>query len=64
MNYRHGYHAGNFADLVKHAVLLAWVKRLRDLSEPVQYIDTHAGASHVRGGPGEPVRFGPLCQRL
>ena len=44
MNYRHGYHAGNFADLVKHAVLLAWVKRLRDLSEPVQYIDTHAGA--------------------
>ena len=43
MNYRHGFHAGNFADLAKHAALLAWLKALRD-GPPVLVVDTHAGA--------------------
>jgi len=29
MNYRHAYHAGNFADVVKHAVLALLAKRLK-----------------------------------
>ena len=29
MNYRHAYHAGNFADVLKHAVLVALLQRLR-----------------------------------
>jgi len=44
VNYRHGYHAGNFADLAKHAALLAWLRRLRDGSRPLRVVDTHAGA--------------------
>ena len=43
MNYRHSYHAGNFADLVKHALLL-WLLERRQASGPVAVIDTHAGA--------------------
>lgn len=40
MNYRHSFHAGNFADLVKHALVLWLVETLR----PTAVIDTHAGA--------------------
>ena len=44
MNYRHAFHAGNFADLVKHAALLQWLGRLtRGGGGPLQVIDTHAG---------------------
>jgi len=43
MNYRHSFHAGNFADLVKHALML-WLLERRQTSGPVAVIDTHAGA--------------------
>lgn len=44
MNYRHAYHAGNFADVVKHAVV-AWIVRyLQQKPGPLCLIDTHAGA--------------------
>jgi 23S rRNA (adenine2030-N6)-methyltransferase len=44
MNYRHGYHAGNFADVLKHAILLACVEHLALKDKPFAVIDTHAGA--------------------
>lgn len=43
MNYRHSFHAGNFADLVKHALVL-WLMRARQAGGPVTVLDTHAGA--------------------
>jgi 23S rRNA (adenine2030-N6)-methyltransferase len=44
MNYRHGYHAGNFADLAKHAALLAFI-RLWPRDGLLRWVvDTHAGA--------------------
>jgi 23S rRNA (adenine2030-N6)-methyltransferase len=44
MNYRHTFHAGNFADVHKHAVL-AWILTyLRAKPAPFRVIDTHAGA--------------------
>ena len=43
MNYRHSFHAGNFADLVKHALLL-WLLERRGADGPLTVIDTHAGA--------------------
>jgi len=43
MNYRHSFHAGNFADLVKHALVL-WLLDRRRATGPVTVIDTHAGA--------------------
>lgn len=43
MNYRHSFHAGNFADLVKHALVL-WLLKGRQAAGPVMVLDTHAGA--------------------
>ena len=43
MNYRHAFHAGNFADLVKHAALLAVLEEMLASSAPVTVVDTHAG---------------------
>ena len=43
MNYRHAFHAGNFADLVKHAALLAVMARLTAGRSPLFMLDTHAG---------------------
>lgn len=43
MNYRHSFHAGNFADLVKHALVL-WLLERRQAAGPATVIDTHAGA--------------------
>src|SRR3954468_6058024 len=44
MNYRHAFHAGNFADVVKHAVLTRILLHLRQKPAPFRVIDTHAGA--------------------
>ncbi|HEX7340239.1 MAG TPA: 23S rRNA (adenine(2030)-N(6))-methyltransferase RlmJ, partial [Rhodanobacteraceae bacterium] len=43
MNYRHAFHAGNFADVFKHAVLIELLCALRAKSTPFCYFDTHAG---------------------
>lgn len=43
MNYRHAYHAGNFADVFKHAILARILLYLTRKPAPVRYIDTHAG---------------------
>jgi 23S rRNA (adenine2030-N6)-methyltransferase len=43
MNYRHVFHAGNFADVHKHVVLLALLDRLMRKPKPLLYLDTHAG---------------------
>ncbi len=43
MNYRHLYHAGNFADVVKHATLARVLAYLARKSAPYRVIDTHAG---------------------
>ena len=43
MNYRHSFHAGNFADILKHALLL-WLVQARQAAGPLTVIDTHAGA--------------------
>jgi 23S rRNA (adenine2030-N6)-methyltransferase len=43
MNYRHAFHAGNFADVFKHAILLALLDALTAKDKPLCYFDTHAG---------------------
>lgn len=56
MNYRHHYHAGNFADVFKHVILLELVRWLQRKEKPLLYLDTHAGrgaydlAVAARGG--------------
>jgi 23S rRNA (adenine2030-N6)-methyltransferase len=46
MNYRHHFHAGNFADVMKHALLVRLVRALQKKEKGFLYLDTHAG----RGG--------------
>ena len=43
MNYRHHYHAGNFADVWKHTLLVALVRGLQRKEKGFLYLDTHAG---------------------
>jgi len=44
LSYRHGFHAGNFADVLKHCVLVRLLHALQRKDKPFVYIDTHAGA--------------------
>jgi 23S rRNA (adenine2030-N6)-methyltransferase len=44
MNYRHAFHAGNFADVIKHIVLVRILTHLQDKPAAFRVIDTHAGA--------------------
>jgi 23S rRNA (adenine2030-N6)-methyltransferase len=44
MNYRHAFHAGNFADVMKHVVLARILVYLTLKDAPLRFIDTHAGA--------------------
>jgi 23S rRNA (adenine2030-N6)-methyltransferase len=46
MNYNHAYHAGNFADVIKHVILTALITSLKRKDTPFCYIDTHAGAGY------------------
>lgn len=43
MNYRHAYHAGNFADVIKHVTLVGLLNALCRKDAPFCYLDTHAG---------------------
>jgi 23S rRNA (adenine2030-N6)-methyltransferase len=44
MNYRHAFHAGGFADVIKHIVLVRILTYLHDKPAAFRVIDTHAGA--------------------
>ncbi len=43
MNYRHSFHAGNFADVHKHVALLMLLRLLKQKDKPFLYLDTHSG---------------------
>ena len=43
MNYRHSYHAGNFADVIKHVTLITLINALKRKETPFCFLDTHAG---------------------
>lgn len=44
LSYRHSFHAGNFADVIKHIVVIEILEHLVTKDSPFDYIDTHAGA--------------------
>ncbi len=44
LSYRHIYHAGNFADVFKHAILVLLLRALQRKDKPLCYLETHAGA--------------------
>lgn len=44
LSYRHGFHAGNFADVLKHLVVVEILQHLRSKDAAFHYFETHAGA--------------------
>lgn len=58
MNYRHAFHAGNFADLVKHATLLQLLAYFRVRAGPLYLVDTHAGRGLYDLGGADAQRSG------
>ena len=46
MNYRHGFHAGGFADVVKHVILIALLNKMKQKPTAFCYLDTHAGCGY------------------
>jgi 23S rRNA (adenine2030-N6)-methyltransferase len=58
MNYRHAYHAGNFADVLKHIVLILCLDYLQKKDGPLCIIDAHGGAGLYDLGSEEAAKTG------
>jgi 23S rRNA (adenine2030-N6)-methyltransferase len=55
LSYRHAFHAGNHADVLKHIVLTGVLRYLTRKDRPIWYIDTHAGIGQDRLNPRPPA---------
>lgn len=62
MNYRHSFHAGNSADVVKHSLLIALVRALQQKPGALTLIDTHAGCGLYDLGGEQAQRTGEAVQ--
>jgi 23S rRNA (adenine2030-N6)-methyltransferase len=62
MNYRHAFHAGNSADVVKHSLLIALVQALQLKESALTLIDTHAGCGLYDLGSDQAQRTGESTQ--
>ncbi len=58
MNYLHAFHAGNFADVFKHAILVGLIETLKLKTTPFCYIETHAGSGRYDLNADEANRTG------
>ena len=58
MNYRHAYHAGNFADVAKHLLLTRLIAYLKRKEKPFRVFDTHAGRGTYPLDADEALRTG------
>ena len=48
LSYRHSFHAGNHADVLKHTVQSLIIESLKEKEKPFLYLDTHAGAGRYQ----------------
>lgn len=70
LSYRHAFHAGNFADVLKHSVLIHTLNYMVQKDKPLRVIDTHAGAGGYSLTGHQPIKnreygagIGALWQR-
>jgi 23S rRNA (adenine2030-N6)-methyltransferase len=56
LSYRHAYHAGNFADVLKHCVFIHALEYMTQKDKPLRIIDTHAGAGGYKLGAGQALK--------
>lgn len=64
MNYRHEFHAGNFADVMKHALLTLSIEHLKKKEKPFFLLDTHAGAGMTDLAGEEAQKTGEFRQGI
>ena len=64
LNYRHAFHAGNFADVHKHALLVSLVEYLKRKDKPFRVIDTHAGRGRYDLASDEATRTGEQAEGI
>lgn len=64
MNYRHAFHAGNHADVLKHVALLTMLEALGRKDAAFFVLDTHAGSGRYRLDGGEAVRTGEAASGI
>ena len=64
MNYRHHFHAGNFADVMKHVLLLQLLSRLNNKDKPYRYVDTHGGAGKYDLSTSEAQKSGEFLNGI
>lgn len=64
MNYRHAYHAGNFADVFKHTALVALLETFKSKPTPFCYLDTHAGRGSYDLGGEEALKTGEAADGI
>ena len=64
MNYRHAFHAGNFADVFKHIILTRVLDYLKRKPAPLRLIDTHAGIGRYDLSGEEAQRTGEWRQGI
>lgn len=62
MHYRHAYHAGNFADVHKHVLLVGLAQAMSRKDKPWVYLDTHAGSGRYDLGGAEATRTGEAAE--
>lgn len=62
LSYQHLYHAGNLADVHKHAVLAAILARMVQKEKPLSYLETHAGRGLYDLAAPEAVKTGEAAQ--
>lgn len=56
LSYRHAFHAGNFADVLKHIVLVEMLEHMVKKAKPFDYIDSHAGAGQYSLNSAEALK--------
>ena len=64
MDYRHAFHAGNFADVFKHTVLIGLFEALNANQTPFHFMDTHAGRGHYFLDSSESTRTGEAANGI
>ncbi len=58
LSYQHGYHAGNLADVHKHAMLAVALDYMIRKDKPLSYIETHAGRGVYDLGSDQALKTG------
>lgn len=64
LSYQHAYHAGNLADVQKHALLATALDYLTRKDKPLSYLETHAGRGLYRLDSAEALKTGEAAQGI